>query len=165
VPVSVSDTGPLSYLIQIDAASNIRSVFSTLMIPPAVHRELSHHNSPSVVRDWVSHMPDWCRVVELEPRIELTGRHAGEREAILLCKQTSAEFVLVDDQEGRAEARRSTSAKPIGTIGVLYEASLLQSEPSLAFEQWITRLRTTNFYFSASLDRAIADLRASVRKK
>ena len=129
-------------------------------MPPAVSRELRSHKSPVAVQKWAAELPLWCRVVELVPKLELAGRGAGEREAIRLCVQTNAEYLLIDDQRGRANALQTTSAKPLGTIAVLYEMSLRETDGHLLFEQWMLRLRETNFYFSASLDRSIERLKS-----
>ena len=48
--IVVADTGPVNYLIlsgQIDLA---RALYGTLLMPPAVHRELLHPRSPATVR-------------------------------------------------------------------------------------------------------------------
>jgi predicted nucleic acid-binding protein len=155
--LSVSDTGPLNYLVQIGAESVLKQLFDTVLIPRAVFEELSAEGAPGAVRQWDSAMPDWCRVVELAAAFRLVGRHSGEREAIVLANQVEARFLLMDDRAGRAAARQMTRAEVVGTVGVLYQASLLERDPSLVrFSRWISRLRQTNFRISPALDAFLA---------
>ena len=83
----MSDTGPLNYLIQLDAVSRVELLFGTLLIPHAVWRELRSESSPTSVRQWVEELPAWCRVVELDAEFRAGGSHAGEREVVLLSMQ------------------------------------------------------------------------------
>jgi predicted nucleic acid-binding protein len=49
----VSDTGPLNYLVQIDAIEILQSLFGTIVVPEAVRDELSHPRAPATVRAWI----------------------------------------------------------------------------------------------------------------
>lgn len=108
-------------------------------------------------------MPRWCRIEDVEPQLRAAGRGAGEREAIQLALQVSARVVLADDQAARAAAKRLTNAEVIETIGILVQASLTREPARLErFDRWLERLRSTNFYFSASLNIVIQGARKQI---
>jgi len=51
VRVVVSDTSPLHYLILSGAESVLASLFTQVLIPPTVFRELQQPNTPQAVRE------------------------------------------------------------------------------------------------------------------
>jgi predicted nucleic acid-binding protein len=57
MPVVVADTGPLNYLVQIDAIDVLPKVFGKIVIPAAVHDELAHPGAPAMVRAWGGIVP------------------------------------------------------------------------------------------------------------
>jgi predicted nucleic acid-binding protein len=46
----VADTGPLNYLVLIDAIDVLPSLFDRTFIPAAVYRELTHPEAPAEVQ-------------------------------------------------------------------------------------------------------------------
>ena len=82
----VADTTPLNYLVLIQAADILPSLYRKAFIPPAVRAELAHANTPAIVRAWISQPPQWLEVVSLKRPIDSALAHlgAGEREAIRL---------------------------------------------------------------------------------
>jgi predicted nucleic acid-binding protein len=46
----VADTGPLNYLILIDAIDVLPNLFETIFMPVAVRDELAHADAPAPVR-------------------------------------------------------------------------------------------------------------------
>jgi len=48
----VADTGPLNYLLLIEAIDLLPKLFDRVFIPAAVHRELAHPLAPGPVRAW-----------------------------------------------------------------------------------------------------------------
>jgi len=81
-------------------------------------------DAPAVVSAWARSLPSWCEV--RTPGNDETGLDsaidAGERQAIILALEVSANLLLIDDQAGREEALRQ-SLKITGTLGVLKEAA------------------------------------------
>lgn len=82
----VSDTGPLHYLILIDAVDVLPKLFRHVLVPEVVAIELSRPATPSKGRIWLETAPAW-----LERRAELgisgasdMQRGAGERAALAL---------------------------------------------------------------------------------
>jgi predicted nucleic acid-binding protein len=72
---------------------------------------------------------------------------AGERDAILLARELSADLVLMDDRSGRAEARRQ-QVVTTGTLGVLESAAM---RGLLHLPEALSRLLETNFHVDQSL--------------
>jgi predicted nucleic acid-binding protein len=97
MPGVVCDTGPLNYLILIEAADVLPRLFSPILIPAAVKNELLHAKAPAVVRDWVAHSPSWLSVVPsssyLVPQIPMLD--AGECEVIALGLDHPGSLVLM----------------------------------------------------------------------
>jgi predicted nucleic acid-binding protein len=74
----------------------------------------------------------------------------GEREAIALARIVSANLLLIDESDGRREARR-LSLHVTGTLGVLRAAAELAL---IDVPVVVGDLRTTNFYFDENLIRS-----------
>ena len=55
--VVVSDTSPLHYLILCGEESVLPRLFSQVVIPPTVFRELQQPNAPPLVREWLEFSP------------------------------------------------------------------------------------------------------------
>jgi len=62
----VCDTGPLNYLIQIDAVEFLPALFHEILIPHAVYHELIAYAAPPQVRAWSGQLPSWCRTLSEE---------------------------------------------------------------------------------------------------
>lgn len=158
--VVVADAGPLHYLILLDAADILAALFDHVLIPTAVCDELMHSNTPSEVRTWMATSRNWLRGERVLAPRPMPGLHRGEAEALQLALQTNAAGVLMDDMDGRAEARR-LGLTVVGTVGVLERAAekdLIQLPVVLA------KLQATNFFISEELLTA-ALTRDRARKK
>lgn len=55
--IVVSDTSALCYLLLIDAADLLPKLFGRVVIPGAVHSELTAEGSPEAIRHWASNPP------------------------------------------------------------------------------------------------------------
>ena len=60
--IVVSDTSPINYLILIDFACILPSLFQQVRIPQQVFQELSSPKAPKKVRDWIGNPLDWLTV-------------------------------------------------------------------------------------------------------
>jgi predicted nucleic acid-binding protein len=60
--VVVADTTPLNYLILIDRAEILASLFGQVLVPQAVMDELRHPNAPMAVSRWLREIPAWLRI-------------------------------------------------------------------------------------------------------
>jgi uncharacterized protein len=117
-----SDASPLHYLVLIKAEHVLAQLFSEVVVPPAVLRELSHERAPERVRHWASDPPQWLRVIA-PANISLDAKLGdGEAEAIGLALEIRAKTLLIDERDGTSIARRLGVAT-VGTLGVLILAS------------------------------------------
>ena len=122
--VIVSDTSPLANLILIDKLEILREVFVEIIVPPSVNLEVERLSTFSVPLDkyrnsqWIMQRAplDLKRVSELKEEID-----EGESEAIALCIELKADYVLIDERIGTRIAREN-GLKTVGLIGVLVMA-------------------------------------------
>jgi len=57
--VVVADTSPINYLVLISRIDLPASLYTRMLIPPAVLAELKHPVAPKIVRDWAYSAPVW----------------------------------------------------------------------------------------------------------
>jgi predicted nucleic acid-binding protein len=147
--IVVADTSPLRYLILIEHTHILQALYGRVLVPPIVISELSHEQTPDIVQHWIANLPDWVRVQG--PTRELVAVDlslgAGERAAIALAEELSADALLIDERDGRREAERR-GLPVLGTLRVLADAA----EHDLAdLPTAFDRLRQTNFRASEPL--------------
>ena len=141
--IVVADTSPLRCLILIEYVHVLPALYGSVVVPPAVVRELDQEQTPDLVRMWLSARPEWLQLQA--PRQALSSSRdvlgPGEREAIALAEELSADAVLIDDRDGRREAEKRNLAV-LGTLRVLADAAEHGfADLRIAFD----RLRLTNF--------------------
>jgi uncharacterized protein len=117
--IVVSDTSPITYLLQISRLSLLNAMYGRVLIPPTVQRELSHSHPelPPFIETWP--VSDNDSVVRLSAELD-----QGEAEAIILAKETKADLLLIDERPGRSVAVRE-GLRITGLLGVLVEAKQL----------------------------------------
>lgn len=155
---AVSNTSPIMNLAIIGEFSLLRDQFGEVLIPEAVLEELRvEGNLPGSqsVRDAIK--AGWIRIEEMkqDPLVRAMQRDLdkGEAEAIALAMQVNAEWVLMDERDGR-KAAKSMKLKVVGVLGNLLKA---QREGRLrSLKQAMDRLREkAGFYVRADLYSAI----------
>lgn len=119
--IAVSNTSPISNLIQIGHLTLLAKLFTELWIPPEVASELD---------DGVEFFGDWratpgataIRLRSIHNQAlfrELSGRaHFGEAAAITLAVEIGDPLLIIDDSEGRRMAT-TVGLRCIGTVGLL----------------------------------------------
>jgi predicted nucleic acid-binding protein len=148
--IVIADTAPLHYLVLIHQESLLPALYDRVFVPEAVVRELSAQSVPLEVKKWLARRPPWLivRQVAAESLAPISGDlDEGERAAIALARQIQAELILIDDQAGRAEARR-WKLRVTGTLGILRVAA---QRGMIDVPAVIGRLRSTNFYLDENL--------------
>lgn len=148
--IVVADSSPLHYLILIGQTTLLRELYGEVMIPDAVIAELTAPGSPTLVKTWLSEMPDWLTVLRVSSEA-VAGVTAsldlGERAAIALAESVRADLLLMDDADARREARRR-HIRVTGLVGVLIAAA---ERNLIDVQDVLTRLGSTNFYIDESL--------------
>jgi predicted nucleic acid-binding protein len=142
----VTDTGPLNYLVLIDAIELLPKLFTKVFTPPAVRAELLDPEAPAIVRAWAAQPPPWLDVRPVASVIDdpaWRALDAGEREALALARALGAELVLMDDRAAVVVARQQ-GLTVTGTLGVLD----LAAQRGLAdLAHAFARLRATTFRY------------------
>lgn len=123
--IVVSDTSCISNLLIIGRADLLLQLFGEVVIPAAVRDELrvKHPAVPPFVK--VGAVSDHAAVTALSAQLD-----EGEAEAIILAGELKADFLLMDETDGREEALRR-GLTVIGLLGVLVEAKRLGFLPEV----------------------------------
>jgi len=153
--IAVSNTTPLRYLIAIEQEHLLGQLFEKVIVPAAVHGELTEAKTPENVRRCVLSLPDWYEVRTV-PETDATTLpvtlHRGEREAILLAETLRADVLLIDEQIGRSIAL-SRNLPFSGTLGVLERADTTGLVHD--FPQVLKRLKTSGFFIAETLEQQL----------
>jgi len=144
--IVVADTSPINYLILIEEVNILTKMYGRVVIPRAVRDELLRPSAPEMVRAWIAQLPAWLEVhaPASAPDSLLAKLDQGERDAILLAEELQADQLIVDDRQGRHEAKKR-GIPVIGTLGVLREAATLGL---LDLRIAVKRLQATSFYLA-----------------
>jgi uncharacterized protein len=116
----VSDTSPISSLLQINRVELLRDLFESVCTPPAVRIELERFHSALPAFLELRTVADHDRVASLLPLLD-----AGEAEAIVLASECGADYLLIDERRGRAIALQQ-GVRTIGLLGVILLAKQRQ---------------------------------------
>jgi len=143
----VADASPLNVLIRIELIDVLEKLFGRVVIPPAVVKEMSHPNTPRVVREWLAIRPSWLDIRAPSALDTSLGLDPGECEAICLARELRADLLLVDDLRARRAAQR-LGLNITGTIGVL---ELAAGRGLLDLQTALDRIRQTDFSVSDEL--------------
>ena len=60
--IVVADTGPLHYLVLIEAIELLPRLYGKVLVPEVVCAELAHPRTPAPVRTWLATNPIWLEV-------------------------------------------------------------------------------------------------------
>jgi predicted nucleic acid-binding protein len=151
----VADTGPINYLVLIDAIEVLPKLFEQVLVPAAVYDELSHADAPPPVRAFILRVPAWLEIrripiaaakVQTDPALD-----EGEWAAIALATSIGADLILMDDRAGVAAAYRRGLAVT-GTLGVL---DLAARRGLLDIATVVARLKSTNFRYPPKIIEAL----------
>ena len=140
----VSDTSPISALVQIGRVELLTDLFGAVCVPSAVNAELLRFHASLPARVEVREVVDRARVEAFLPRLDL-----GEAEAIVLAIEVQADHLLIDERRGRLIASQA-GVPIIGLIGVVLLAKRRGLIP--AAKELIVDLQTTaGFYVDDAL--------------
>jgi predicted nucleic acid-binding protein len=147
--VVVADTSPLNYLLLVGKIDLLPALYDSLLLPPAVRREMLAPLAPATVKQWAEMLPDWIEVrdpgpttLSLHPKL-----NAGEREAIMLAHKTPNALLLIDEALGR-QAAQHLGLNINGTLGILL---LAHRRGLVDLPTEVAKLRQTSFQASDAL--------------
>jgi predicted nucleic acid-binding protein len=146
----VADASPLIAFAQIGQLPLLQVLFTTLLVPPAVGREIA----PSVPsQPWIAERQP---TQPLAPHVLQAGLGAGESEAISLALELRADRLIVDEKAARHLAE-ALGLNVIGTLGVLLAAKRKGLIP--AVRPLVEALLANSFWISPQLvERALSGI-------
>jgi predicted nucleic acid-binding protein len=142
----VADTGPLNYLLLIDAVELLPKLFEKVFTPAAVQAELLDPDAPAIVRAWAAQPPQWLEIRSVAATLDDPAWRAldvGEREPLALARTVNADLVLMDDRAAVAVAVKQ-GLTVTGTLGVL---DLAARQGLIHLADAFTRLKGTSFRY------------------
>lgn len=153
--IIVSDTSPINYLVLIEQIHLLHTLFKQIIIPETVRDELSDSLAPQLVRNWIATAPDWLTICSVsQPGDEIIDLlDPGERAAICLAEQLSANLILLDDMKARRVAT-SRNFAITGILGVLDQAATMNL---IDLSDAIRNLQNTSFWASDVLFQKLLD--------
>jgi predicted nucleic acid-binding protein len=140
----VADATVFRYLVMVDATAILPALFGTVLVPPAVVRELQHASTPARGRDWWWTVPSWVQIQapRLPPDPALLSLGDSEQEAIRLTDEQQAPLLMTDDRDAyeAAVARGMAVTRTLRVLEIAAEQGLLD------FPTIVARLRAAGFY-------------------
>ena len=153
MPVVISNASPLIGLCKIDLLSILKKLWSEVIIPEAVHKEVVIEGKGKPGVDVIENAcKDWIKVISVKNMNEVEALQAvldeGESEVIALGQELKADFLLLDNKEPRLFAK-TINLNVIGTVGIIKLAWMkdLLKEPI----KEIYRLRLNGFWIDDEL--------------
>jgi len=165
--VVVSDSTPLIYLAKIGRLNLVKDVFEKVFIPEAVFNEAVTQGKTlnmsdasiieKAVRIWIIREP-------VKPEVDAEFRFldtntrlgSGEKEALKICKQLSADYFIADDKEAR-RVSRILNVKSIGTCGIIIQACRQGSITNTEALQIMDELVKVGFRIGPTVYRRVFD--------
>ena len=147
--IVVADTGPINYLVLIGEIEVLPALYERVAVPPAVYEELGRLRAPEAVRAWIAQPASWLEILTAtkSPDAGVAHLDSGERDAILLAEELTADLIVIDEIRGRREAQRR-GLRFTGTLGVLMAGA---DQGMIDLRSAVHRLRQTNFYISPDI--------------
>ena len=120
----VCDTSPLLLFARADRLGLLPALYQRVFVPGAVLQEVNVQADEPARQIQVHVQQDVFQRKEARGKsLDAVGENMGrgERAAIVLARELDAELVVLDDEQGRTEARRH-GLSITGSIGILIEA-------------------------------------------
>jgi predicted nucleic acid-binding protein len=131
--IVVANTSPINYLVLVEQIHLLERLYRKVVLPEVVFGELQAAGTPEAVRHWVKTAPNWLEVrpIGASDLLDLpSSLHRGEKEAIGLARKLAADYVILDDRDGRRVAQ-DLGLNVTGTLGVLGRADEQGLTPDL----------------------------------
>jgi uncharacterized protein len=119
--IVISDTSPITNLIQVGGLDILEKVFGKIIIAQTVYDELCQIKHQKTIVDsqlWISVLAAENRVIlaELQEKLD-----KGEAESIILAVEMNADYLVIDEIKGRTIAE-NMGVKIVGLLGTLIKA-------------------------------------------
>ena len=143
---AASDTSPIIFLSKLNALDILLECFDEVILPQAVKAELGNLTLPNGIRVQA------VSVLGGEFVAGALGRlHHGELEAMVLAKESNADYVLLDDLLARHKAQR-LGLQVMGTVGLIVLASRQKRIDEYTANTWLDQLvQQHGLYLSAEM--------------
>ncbi|MDC0584199.1 DUF3368 domain-containing protein [Bacteroidales bacterium] len=113
----IADSGPIISLVLVDKLWILDKLFDDIKISNAVWEEITSDDSKAFNKKLKDYFGN--KIQKIKGFNELTFiMDYGESESVVLYKETSADFLLIDDKKARKIAE-NFGIKCIGTLGIL----------------------------------------------
>ena len=144
----ISDTSSVSNLLQVGQIDLLRRLFGSVVITPAVRRELfvletQQHSLTGLTWLKVEAPSNHKLVMQLLTELDL-----GESESIALALERDAEYLIIDEYRGRMIAE-TYGIRIVGVLGLLIKAKQEGLIPSVKDE--VDKLLRIGFRLSKGL--------------
>ena len=160
--IVVSDTTPIISLIKINRLDLLEELFSEVLIPDAVFRELTTNtifaNEAQIVKS-----SSFLKISSVQNKKALqllkavSGLDDGESEAIILADELKASVLVMDERKGRKVAQKM-GINITGTVGILIQAYDEKKISAADVKSYLTQLMNSNIRLSESLIQQALDL-------
>ena len=153
--ILIADSSALVALSVCDSLNLLDALFGEVKVPQAVFDEVSvNHKPESAVLE--RYLQGKVELVDTEKYVYLDAyADAGETEAMLLYKQMSADWLLIDDKRGRKIAAVN-HINTIGSLGVLLSAK--KRGLISAVKPKIDQIVDSNVYIGQTLRQIVLDM-------
>ncbi len=156
--IAVFNTSPIIFLTKLEYIDNVLSIFNECYVPDAVLKEINKKNdevkvkvgelliSKKIIKKQISH---WKLFKKLNKYLDV-----GESQAITLGVEIEPDFIVLDDNAARCQARR-VGLEVIGSLGLI--KYLIDGEKIVVNDLKVlyNRLRSVSFRISRPIFDAI----------
>jgi len=153
--IIVSNTSPINYLVLIEEIDLLPKLFTQIIIPNMVYKELSDPKAPNLVQTWINKPPNWLIIQPVDIiSNEITELiDPGEHAAILLAEKLNADLLILDDMKARLVAKKRGLAIT-GLLGIIDQATTMKL---INLPKTIEKLKNTSFFASEQLFQNLLD--------
>ncbi len=146
----VCNSGPLIALGILDKLELLQSIFSEVLVPDAVKKEIVQGGVKLAGLENFQRA-QWIRIVSPTQNDVLLSAllDAGEAAVIALAREQGISTVLIDERKARKVARDIYGLQPIGTTRILVEAKKKSLLPEIASQ--FQKLRQEGYWIHASI--------------
>ena len=153
--ILVADASALIALATCNSLDLLEALFGNVLVPEAVYEEVTAQGKPQSAR-LRSYLHGKVRAVDMQHFIYLDAfADAGETQAMLLYKEVTADYLLIDDRRGRKVAKIN-QIKMVGLMGVLLQAKRAGIIPYVA--PLIEQITASPIFMSENLIRTVLEL-------